>query len=146
MKKRFAVALVASLILANGSSVVFADSSSDSGSTPTSTTVPSTKGKSKSTDPQRAAKDAKKATQDEARAKYLAELTKFRETRDTINAAFKTAMVEAQKVFNAARKSATTTAALSDAVKARNVADNTAKATKIAALKALGAPPKLVKP
>ncbi|MHB1090512.1 MAG: hypothetical protein ACYC06_11255 [Ilumatobacteraceae bacterium] len=146
MKKRFPVALIASLVIANGSSVAFADSSSDSGSTPTSTSVASTKGKSKSTDPQRAAKDAKKAAQDEARAKYLAGLTKLRETRDTINTAFKTAMVKAQRAFNAARKSATTKDARKAAEATFKTAVSTAKATKIAALKALSGAPKPVKP
>lgn len=146
MNKKFPVALVASLILTNGSSIALATKVSDSDTTTTPTTVPVTRGKSKSTDPQKDAKDAKKAAQDDAIAKYRAELAKYLEMKKAINTAFKTAIANAKGTFTAANKSATTADARKAAQAAFETAVKTATETSNAAIKALGAPPKLVKP
>lgn len=143
MNKKFPVALAASLILANGASVALATKVSDSDTTTTPTTVPVTRGKSKPTDPQ---KDARKAAQDDVIAKYRAELAKYLEMKKAIITTFQTAMVDAKQAFNAAIKSATTADARKAAQAAFKNAVRTATETKNAALKALGAPPKPVKP
>lgn len=143
MKKRLPIALVASLILFNGASVALADHGSGHKNTATSTTVPSAKGKSKSVDTTKA---TKKETQDDAIAKYRAELAKYREAREMIDTTFKTAIIDATKARKAALKSATTPAARNAAAKAFNTAVSAATKTKNAALKALGPVPKPVKP
>lgn len=146
MNKKFPVALAASLILANGASVALATKVSDSDTTTTPTTVPVTRGKSKPTDPQKVAKDARKAAQDDVVAKYRAELAKYLEMKKAIITTFQTAMVDAKQTFNAAIKSATTADARKAAQAAFKTAVKTATETKNAALKALGAPPKPAKP
>jgi hypothetical protein len=136
MNKKFPVALAASLLLANGASVALAAKVSDD-TTTTSTTVPVTQTTVKLTGQQRAAQKS----HNEAIAAYRLELTKYLETRKSINTTFKTAMVEAQKAFKAAREAATTGKERNAASRAFNVAVAAATKAKNTALTTLGTPP-----
>jgi hypothetical protein len=142
MSKKFPVAaLAASLILANGSSIASAAKISDDTST-TSTTIPVTRGNPRLTPAQQAAlRAAQKAAQDEAIAKYKADLAKYLETRRSINTTFMNAMVDAQKALKLALNSATTNSERRLARIAFETAVRTATEIKNAALQALGAPP-----
>lgn len=148
MKRKFPIALAASLILANGASVAMAQKVSDE-STTTSTTVPVPRGNKNPAALQAALKAAQQAAlraaqktaQEDARARYKAELVKYLEAKKAIITRFQTAMADAQGGFEIARKSATTKEQLKVAIVARETAKRIAVETKNAALKALGAPP-----
>lgn len=156
MNKKLVVAVATSLIIANGSSVAMASGGSgDSSTTSTpSTTIARPQNNSNLTPAQRAALQAAQRAQRlaqkaqrEAEAKYRLELAQYLQTRQAINVAFTTAMVNAQKDFKAARESATDQQSINIATRARLQAVQTATQTKNAALRALGAPPvKPVKP
>lgn len=148
MNKKFPIALATALILANGASVAMAQKVSDE-STTTSTTVPVPRGNKNPAAQQAALKAAQqaalraaqKAAQEDARARYQAAVEKYREAKKLIITNFQTAMTDAAKGFEVARKSATTKEQLKAAIVARETAKRIAVETKDAALKALGAPP-----
>lgn len=153
MKKKLVVAVAASLIIANGSSVAMATGGSDDNSTTstTSTTVARTRNNPNLTSAQRAAQQAAQRAQQAAQraqrdadAKYRLELARYLQTRQAIETAFKTAMVNAQREFKVARESATNQRSINIATRARLEAIQTATQTMNAARRALGAPP--VKP
>lgn len=153
MKKKLVVAVATSLIIANGSSVAMATSGSDGSSTTstTATTVPRPQFNPNLTPAQRAAQQAAQRAQQaaqqaqrEAEARYRLELARYLQTRQAINTAFMTAMVNAQREFKVARESATDQRSINLATRARLEAVQTATQAKNAALRALGAPP--VKP
>lgn len=149
MKKKFPIALATSLLLANGASVAMAAKVSEDGTT-TSTTVPVTRGKSKSTGTQNQ-RPTQGSTQNDAReaaAKYRqeqvafrAELTKYLTAKKAILVTFRSAMADANKAFKDASKSATNQEDRKAAIKTRNDAFKAAVEAKNADLMALGDPP-----
>jgi hypothetical protein len=140
MKKRFPVALVASLLLTSGASTAFAATSSGC-STTTSTAVPATSGNTKQTRAQREAQIAAQQAAAKLRQDCKAELVKYLETKKAIITNFQTAITDARKAFKAALESATTREARKAAIQAQNDAFKSATEAKNAALAALGAPP-----
>ena len=127
MKKKFIVALAASLILANGASVAFADSGSNSNNSEKSTKNDDNRKFVKLTDAQKLAFEA-------ARDAY-------KDKREAILDAFHTAMKNAKNAFEKARELATTDDARKAAAAAHQVAVSTATQIKTDALKALGPKP-----
>ncbi|MEO5975029.1 MAG: hypothetical protein ABIQ38_07515 [Ilumatobacteraceae bacterium] len=168
MNKKLIVAVMTSLIIANGSSVAMASGGSDDSSTTstTSTTDPRTQNNSNLTGAQRAAQQAalrarqaaqlaQRAAQQEAprarqaaqlaqrdaEAKYRLELDRYMQKRRLIDAALKVATVNAYRDFKVARQSATDRRSIKVATRAYLEAVRTATQAKNAALRALGAPP-----
>ncbi len=140
MKRKFPIALAASLLLTSGASTAFAATGSG-GSTTTSTTVPATSGNTKQTNAQREAQIAAQQAAAKLRQARKAELAKYLETKKAIITNFQTAMTDARKAFKVALESATTREARKAAIQAQNDAFKSATGAKNAALAALGAPP-----
>ncbi len=130
MKKKLIVAVATALVLANGASVAFADTGSESGSTNKETTIASSSEFSKLTDAQ---KDAYKIE----REAYLAKL-------EVIHTTFRTALSNAEKAYRTALESATTAEARASAQVAFRAAGVLALTNYQDSLVALGLPP--VKP
>lgn len=160
MKKIFVVAIATSLVLANGASVAFADNGSGSNDGGSSTTVVAKLGNplanaAAQEAARRAQEAARKAAQDAVRkpredpsAKYRhdqitfrIELTKYLESRRTIEMTFRTAKVNAQRAFESARKLTTTRNARQIAERNFKVAVNTAQRIYRDSMDALGSPP-----
>ena len=127
MKKKFIVALAASLILANGASVAFADTGSNSNSSEKSATNDDNRKFGKLTDAQKLAFEA-------ARDAY-------KDKHEAIREAFKTAKENAKEAFETARELATTDEARKAAAVAFSTATSTATKIQSDALKALGPKP-----
>lgn len=130
MKKRLIVAVATSLVLANGASVAFADTGSQSGSKNKDFTIAGGWEYNKLTDAQ---KDAYKSE----REAYIAKL-------EVIHATFRTAMSNAEKAFRTALESATTDEARASAQVAFRAAGAVALTNYQNSLVTLGLPP--VKP
>lgn len=118
MRKKFIVALAASLVLANGVTAAFADDGSDHATTTTSTTVTPTTSTT--------VVDGDKSDR-----------SALREQREAIMAAFRASMESAREAFTTARKSATTKDSRKAAEVAFTSAVKTATQVKTDALKAL---------
>ena len=124
MNKKFIVAVATSLILANGSTVVFADKGSDDDDKKTSPTVVVKPDDSKWN------KD-EKVTHDVERSDYLAK-------KEEIRITFKNALADAKQVFKTARRSLKTDDARQAAGLALRIAVSTATKIHNDSLKDLG--------
>jgi len=129
MKKKLIVALVASTVLANGSSAAFAAKVSDSDNSSSTTTLASRPNKDN-----KIPRDKRIADEKATRAARILGATN---ARNAIMATFKTAMADAIKAKYSAFKSAKTVAQRKAASDAFNTAVAAANGAKTTALKSL---------
>ena len=178
MKKFIVVAVATSLVLANGASVAFADHGSGSNDSGSSTGVEGSCNSRAIAAAQEVARRAQemacrtaqetarkpredavaKDRQDQNTNRAKAVLAKYLQALETIETKYRAALVNARRVFEVARKSATSRQAINAAERARNSAVRAADAAGKAAhqkarqiyqdaIKALGVPPaRTVKP
>lgn len=137
MKKKFIVAVAASMVLANGATVAFADRGSDSDKSERSITSEHSREHGR----EHGRKHFNFKMTDAQKAAFEAARSAFKDKHEAIMATFHTAMENAKDAFETARELATTDEARKAAEAAHKAAVITATQIKTEALKALGPKP-----